>query len=1396
MKDQKDFIKKMLVWLCLIWFSACFAIVPDEYKANNDIQNDRENIQRIFVEIEADNDIWEQTDTSTFAELYTHFNNIFPRFPQEYTYQVVYQRCLQLTNSLGNVYNYNTFASFMDKCFSPLSSILSQIDSKYTIKAHASATPNNGPAPLTVTFDARLSSDPSNETIPSNNYYRYFRDINWEDQTIWVWPVLNYTFTEAWTYLVHLTVRSSNHNDWVFDGEKTLAINVSPKAAIINVYANSIKLDPHERQKFGTQEWLRWITFDGSTTIPVWWREILSYKWTIKSTDGFNYSKEWSGIPWIIKVVLPHNGEYTVTLTTRDNEANSISETYSVLISDPVAIIKHNPDDWNTSTNFSFDSSTSYSVMSNLRLFTREIFDSEWDRLQTYQWKNIKYQFKKPWMYTIKLTVEDELWQSNIDTAQIYVESSNPIAQYTYKESNDWKYPSKFIFDASSSSDIDAENKYDQLTYSREFSDANHTNIESVENNNEKITVSFDTVGTHTIKLIATDQYWKTNEISKEIKVQSTLRPVLTIKPSTTVRWTAMNFTVNSNENIISYTRDFWDWKKITTQTNSITHTYESAGKYEVKLSVFGENWMENELYTTVFIWNENKPIGAYMVKTNSNQILRENEECSYLDENWKATTVKAYKVNRYDNVNIDVSESLNIKWTKSDLNFYFQPRYSDIFKSTNGYKTSFKELWCTYIDFTTEDTIIWATDKKRIWFKVYNALPTLKNITLAFPQYGNESWIWFNENYVQDIFNSDYDPLIVKVTAVGANDPDGFISYYKRYYYYKDDPSRQIETKITPSEINYTYFSLPRTPGEFMFGVTLYDNDDWKITSEEILWNWPIVFFPPDTERPDIPIVTLKANKTTVDVWEEVTFDVISKIISDRADFVQERTIMYDFDWDWERDLTTKSDHVNYAYTEPSDIGYVPRAAVIYRWYQWDAKWGSIVVKDWLIPRIMYTAAWKFVLFRDVSLWEIKNSSACLSLVDCKKDNPWYLIDTSETKNFSFEYPDYGRYYVSLDIEDKYANTSNKRIPILLTWIETQEWETINYTWTMKILSIPEYQETEEGDIEISVWKSLDNSILFYILYNDPDENKTCYVDLDISDSTDKDFYCNQMYLAKFDPQFENLIWKIYYEDWTTMVTKELTISFLDYAVQLDEKTKIIYNRITKLVNGIKNDESLRALLINLQKWILSKTETESNIIAIQQYVTETEKLNITDDQKEDLAWIVQELSDSTTISAVGWSDYDVAKAEILAILPANLKVNVEQLFFDFENAKWDSELWISENDAKKEILNEIIKIIQSKISDDPNTQEADQILREDMTDIIMPNMCKILNYYSIPSEKCSSDNTKITNPNDIKAEWTTKKSALKTVLIVIWSIIWVLVLVVVWFAIKAKLQKWWEEE
>lgn len=118
----------------------------------------------------------------------------------------------------------------------------------------------------------------------------------------------------------------------------------------------------------------------------------------------------------------------------------------------------------------------------------------------------------------------------------------------------------------------------------------------------------------------------------------------------------------------------------------------------------------------------------------------------------------------------------------------------------------------------SVEDTVVNKIDKKRIWFNVTNALPVMENLTISFPQYGDDSGIGFNQNKIKDIYKIDYDPLVVRLNAQNSKDPDGFISFYTWYYYNKEDPSRLLEVKITPSSIPYAFFSLPRVAGEYAF--------------------------------------------------------------------------------------------------------------------------------------------------------------------------------------------------------------------------------------------------------------------------------------------------------------------------------------------------------------------------------------------------------------------------------------------------------------------------------------------------------------------------------------------------------------------------------------------------
>lgn len=159
----------------------------------------------------------------------------------------------------------------------------------------------------------------------------------------------------------------------------------------------------------------------------------------------------------------------------------------------------------------------------------------------------------------------------------------------------------------------------------------------------------------------------------------------------------------------------------------------------------------------------------------------------------------------------------------------FFQPRNDQIFRDVSGsFNYRFNEIGCQFINLTVEDDTVGKNSAVKIRFKVVNALPTLDNLVLSYPQFGNDSGIGFQQASAiqQEIFTTGFDPLIVKVTATNARDSDGSLSYFQRYYYDKNDPARILGTKLSPGDIPHTFFSLPKTPGEFAFGVKIHDND------------------------------------------------------------------------------------------------------------------------------------------------------------------------------------------------------------------------------------------------------------------------------------------------------------------------------------------------------------------------------------------------------------------------------------------------------------------------------------------------------------------------------------------------------------------------------------------
>ena len=1394
--------------------------VPAYYYANYKFIDDWTQIWDIFRTIQARKDLWLSIDQSFFSDLYTHFVNSFPHLTSYY--KTVYEKCTLLADDLRkNGSSSSSLDGLMwNSCYKRLQSAASDISSSYTVHTTYKINPNTWMAPLTVTFDARGSSDPSSETIPAKNFFWYYRDEKWVDTPIGEWQVITYTFEEAGKFIVHLVVRSSNVNDGILDGEQDIEINVTPKAANIVVYANTRRMTKNSATKIWTSEWEKWVIFDGSATMPRENRQILSHTWTVKNDKSwFSYSESNSWAPGYMKpLVLKDNWEYAVTLTTRDNENNTVSETFKIYVSDPVSVIKQTPSEWTTSTTMTFDGSASYSIKSRLTSYVREIFDENWEKIQMDQGKKISRVFVKPWNYLVRLivTATPETLQ-NEDIKEVFIDSTTPTPQFIVTPTSKWKFPSEFTLDASSSTDIDVLNWVDSLEYDWKFDTENYK-IVSTEDDNRRIVVQFDDLGKHTIKLKVTDQYGKFSTISKTIEVKSTLRPEIEAIPWAITWGKEMQFkaTVNKEDDVSTYIWNFWDGATKDSQfATDVTHIYWQRWVYPVTLTVYDKDWSYNTVTERVFIWEVEFPIAAYRVKDSKWFFIQASDECKI---EWSEVPQLAYPVDRYANVTINPSISVNTQGNSKWLQYVFEPESligpsKATFQSTFTHK--FSQVGCHYVDLTIQDSNIWKQDKTRIWFNVKNALPKIKNVTLSFPQYSdNTAPIWFNTTNTtsttnQTIFDCSWsNNVAIKVTAVDATDSDWTISRLRFYYYNIEDPSRILDSKETWISNPYVYFSIPRIWGEYKFWVMVYDNDGWMIDTEEYLWSNPSIFFPSCNDS-ETPTVTLRLSSQNIEVWDTVEYSIVSRITANNQDFDTDRTFYYDFTGDWTWDLVTKKDKTTYTFLEPYEWWITPRAAVEYRWKLWIWKGAEIYVKNGIKPIMLYNSIGNTVIFRDLSIWVFQQRQVCFEVDECKAGNNKYQkthivtvtkemenqaswSSTAITENDSFlqKYPEYWTHNVSLYLKNRY-------------WIEVSTWFTVRTSdnsenWRIapgiNMITIPE-TTFNNSNPEIFLSKAMNNTVLMYI---NNDTGEDCYVDMDTAIDSDgngktdddMDIVCNKMAKIVYKPSYDSAIWRVYFHNNGQLTFKNFYVQFEWYILELDDEKLAIYKDITTLMNWIEDstfeNTNLKTSLNTLRTDLNNITVVTPTVIAIKEQI-DAWWIELTQKQKDLLDSILDRLSNSDTIISVWLSDYEISKQEILALVPSKMKWEIEEWFTRFEEASSQQDKSLQEE--RWMILTELMNTILNNVK-----------LATNEVSIIQTHFCSISTYYGLWSYTtvCWSDGESAWFPaisNDDKSEWGFP-TRLKIVLIILFG--WLLAMwwIILFFSIKAKLNSGEDEE
>ena len=248
--------------------------------------------------------------------------------------------------------------------------------------------------------------------------------------------------------------------------------------------------------------------------------------------------------------------------------------------------------------------------------------------------------------------------------------------------------------------------------------------------------------------------------------------------------------------------------------------------------------------------------------------------------------------------------------------------------------------LFAVYKQYKDYKNIPTVTLNVWTWDSENNKLPTLETLSL--------SLLWDESMY--DCVNPSNN-TIVKVTAVSPVDEDGMISKLFFYYYNVDDPSRILEYKESLITTPYTYFVIPNGGYEYRFWVILYDNNWWVVDSDDIIWKWPTFYSPSCI---DAPIVTLRLSSTDIEVWDTITYAVISRTTLKDENFENNRKIYYDFTWDWEWDLITWNHVAEYTFTEWYPYWIRPKAAVEYKWKIWIWEGANIYVSGYDNSKIL----------------------------------------------------------------------------------------------------------------------------------------------------------------------------------------------------------------------------------------------------------------------------------------------------------------------------------------------------------------------------------------------------------------------------------------------------------
>ena len=1040
-------------------------------------------------------------------------------------------------------------------------------------------TPKSWNAPLTVTLRWKVK-DPSWTSIPNYNY-TWWIDNGGKKKVIWDKISISYTFKEEWKFSVFLDVKSNHKNKkWYTDVlpfSSRANIEVKEKVASLIIKVNSDNLRQKEVLKFTPEEARYGLVFDATSSTPTSWGKFIKTEWDF--WNGVKRENTWD--PKIERVSYAWEWEFTVKLTLKTNELKTVERKFIISIHNPIATINSNLDEWFLWDKFTFSAKPTWDD-DNLT-YSWEIVDIDRDKIIFRKsWSLFTYSFKDKWKYNLRLRITEPSWEEDLDTKIIYINSRAPVADFTYSIPNKSK-PNEVFLDATKSYDPDFSDdgklEYDWII------DWERMNLEKPNFNGSSWYYTFDSIWEHSVVLEVTDQDNISNQKKEKVDVDSILSVEFFAFPRVIQREWYVKFVADSQEARF-YEWDFWDGTIKWWKDEKITHNYDKSGIFEVKLKVRDSDDNDNTFRKNIYVWESDRPFAFISVEwwssnSNSSEVVFRRNECS-----WNG----AYIANRVDSIRLSAGESINIDWDPSNLTYSWKI-WNDKYFTSRDLSYKFDEIGCFPVKLTVKSNDNGKTSSTTSWVKVENLKPTLSSLEIK-------------------VVNIETDPVIVNVSAAWAKDKDGVVQSYLWYYYTDIDPEPQdFRSTNWPS----TTFVLPKVTWDYYFVVVMKDNNEDRITSEEVTW-WrnsiTLVW-----DNVNTPLVDLRVNDSSVSVWDEVVFTTTVKNILGQ-DISKKVSYSWDVDGDWFYDKQTKTSTFSHVFTKSGE--FHPKVKVKYKWFS-NTKNLTVNVANKLIADFDYISIWNKFIFLNKSSWKVDKIF-------------WDMWDGNKLEKkwgFTYEYKDKKpSHRVELKISEwtKVKKLSKKVVKNIKNTLKAKK------PW-LNIFSSPGV--SEEGNINLL--KSTDEVFIYIGSSNwdfkyyavdydlDFDSDLNGWKDDDTDNKSNSSYTSGEPIKIKLnDKKTQKIRVSLIDEDWSTVESSDLNIikSYIK-AEEIDvdsisfnwvsnsEKVKI--EKLKEMIKVLPQEHRLKAMMYvqKLQEEWFDETEKTRVIIEFEVFIDWTNYSN-----------------------------------------------------------------------------------------------------------------------------------------------------------------------------------------